>query len=355
MDHRRDDVAPNPNLPQLIRLRKLLVDGFGADDLKTLCFDLGVDYDDLPGTVRSTKVVELLTYLDRRRRLPDLVQVGRDERPDIAWDTITLVTAPPPPEPSQPQAPPPAPTSQGARLALTFEPSPLLTPALQRKLELVLASYHGYLQLLGFIPHENALRVYLQPDYDNAHYEPATQRLVFGPNFVNDSDVLYREYTHHAMMSRFTTDYGSWIPDALALESGLGDYFPCSFNDDPLLAEVVAVKLREEYGAAQFPNPYLRNLDNRLRFDQLGSDALQWHIGEVWGGAFWDIRKLLGATEADKLLFLTWNGLEPAAPTRITPVGFVQKLLATHAATAQTNRSAEIEAIFEQRGVKLTG
>ena len=352
MDHRRDDVDPNPNLPQLIRLRKLMVDGFGADDLKTLCFDLGVDYDDLPGTVRSTKVVELLTYLDRRRRLPDLIQVGRDERPDIAWDTVTLVA--PPPEPTQPQAPPAAPTSQGTRLALTFEPSPLLTPGLQRKLELVLASYHGYLQFLGFVPGENALRVYIQPDYDNAHYEPATKRLVFGPNFLDDSDVPYREYTHHALMARFTTDYAAWSLEGLALESGLGDYFPCSFNDDPLLGEVVAVKLREKYGADSFPNPYLRNLDNHLRFDELGSNALQWHVGEVWGGAFWDIRRLLGATEADKLLFLTWTGLEPDAPVHLTPTSFVQKLLATHAATSPTNRRAEIEAIFEQRGVKLT-
>ncbi|MCW5852275.1 MAG: hypothetical protein KIT87_19535 [Anaerolineae bacterium] len=352
MDHRRDDVGPNPNLPQLIRLRKLLVDGFGADDLKTLCFDLGVDYDDLPGTVRSTKVVELLTYLDRRRRLPDLVQVGRDERPDIAWDTITLVTAPLPPEPSQPQPSPPAPASQGARLALTFEPSPLLTAALQRKLELVLASYHGYLQFLGFVTGEMTLSVYIQPDYDNAHYEPATKRLVFGPNYVDDSDVLYREYTHHALVSHFTAGYADWVPEALALESGLGDYFPCSFNDDPMVGEIIAVRLREEYGAASFPNPYVRLLDNRLRFDILGPDALQWQVGEVWGGAFWDIRRLLGATDADRLLFLTWTGLEPDAPTHLTRTSFVQKLLDTHAATAQTNRRAELAAIFEQRGVK---
>lgn len=346
MDHRRDDVEGSPHLPQLITLRKLLVEACGVDDLKLLCFDLGVDYDDLPGTVRSTKVVELLTYLDRRRRLPDLLRVGRDQRPDIAWDTVSLVT--PAPEPAQPPAPAPRP------LALTFEPSPLLTPGLQRKLELVLASYHGYLQMLGFVPGENTLGVYIQPDYDNAHYEGKTRRLVFGEAFVNDSDVLYREYTHHALMSRFTTGYGAWSAETLAVESGLGDYFPCSFNDDPMVGEVVAVKLRELYGVGAFPYPYVRNLDNRLRFDELAPDALHWHVGEVWGGAFWDIRRLLGVTEADRLLFLTWTGLAPDAPTSLTAAGFVQRLLATHAATAQTNRRAELEAIFEQRGVKLT-
>ena len=355
MDHRRDDVDPNPHLPQLIRLRMLLMESCGDDDLRVLCFDLGVDYDDVPGTVRSTKVVELLTYLDRRHRLPDLLQVGRDQRPDIAWDSVQLVTPPPePPRPQAPASPPPAAPQPPAPspLTLTFEPSPLLTPALQRKLELVLASYHGYLQLLGFVPGENALSVYLQPDLDNAYYDGNTKRLVFGQRFVGDSDALYREYTHHALVSRFTTGYAAWTPDALALESGLGDYFACSFNDDPRLGEVVAAELQKVYGAAVYPHPYFRNLDNRLRFDQLAPDALAQNVGEVWGGAFWDIRRLLGATDADKLLFLTWTGLAPDAPAQLTAQTFVQQLLATHAATAPSNRSAEIAAIFEGRGVK---
>jgi hypothetical protein len=45
-----------------------------------------VDYDDLSGEGRTNKASELVKYLKRRDRVSDLVKVGKQQRPDIAWD-----------------------------------------------------------------------------------------------------------------------------------------------------------------------------------------------------------------------------------------------------------------------------
>ena len=60
----------------LPRLRQLLTDHYDAGELRTLCFDLGVDYDNLPGEGRR-QARELVSYLDRRGQLADLLRIGR--------------------------------------------------------------------------------------------------------------------------------------------------------------------------------------------------------------------------------------------------------------------------------------
>jgi tetratricopeptide (TPR) repeat protein len=72
-------------------LRHLLATRLSDGDLRTLCFDLGIDYDDLPGEGKSNKIRELLAYLGRRERLPDLIQFARRLRPDI-WGEASHVT-----------------------------------------------------------------------------------------------------------------------------------------------------------------------------------------------------------------------------------------------------------------------
>jgi len=66
-------------LPQL---RQVLADRFGLEELRTLCFDLNVDADDLPQD-KSGMARELVAYMKRRMRLADLVEYIRRKRPDI--------------------------------------------------------------------------------------------------------------------------------------------------------------------------------------------------------------------------------------------------------------------------------
>jgi hypothetical protein len=64
--------------------RKLLAficDHFDDEELRTLCFDLGVAYDDLPAQGRKNKARELIAHLERRGRLGELLELLNAERP----------------------------------------------------------------------------------------------------------------------------------------------------------------------------------------------------------------------------------------------------------------------------------
>jgi tetratricopeptide (TPR) repeat protein len=68
-----------------VKLRRLLNKHFNINELRDLCFDLRVDFEDLPGETRGDKVRELVAYLERRGRLLDLVEIGKQLRPDVPW------------------------------------------------------------------------------------------------------------------------------------------------------------------------------------------------------------------------------------------------------------------------------
>lgn len=56
----------------LTDLRQKLIDRYSLEDLRTLCFDLGVDYENLPGEGKSAKARELVTHLQRKGRISEL-------------------------------------------------------------------------------------------------------------------------------------------------------------------------------------------------------------------------------------------------------------------------------------------
>ena len=92
-------------LERLTQLRQTLETHFNQSELRTLCFDLGVDYDGLPGESKGDKARELLGYLERYSRLPDLIKLGQVQRPDISWEELPQV-----PEPASPAQRPATPT-----------------------------------------------------------------------------------------------------------------------------------------------------------------------------------------------------------------------------------------------------
>jgi hypothetical protein len=62
-------------------LHQLLLRTFNAEELTTLCFRLGLAYDDLGGSGRSDKARELVLLLDRASRLGELHQAVTAMRP----------------------------------------------------------------------------------------------------------------------------------------------------------------------------------------------------------------------------------------------------------------------------------
>lgn len=80
--------SADPNRPKLTQLRKLLIQHFSLDELRVLCFDLGVEYEDLPGNTRTTKMHDLIKHLQRRGELPGLLKEAVDHRPNVAWPSF---------------------------------------------------------------------------------------------------------------------------------------------------------------------------------------------------------------------------------------------------------------------------
>jgi hypothetical protein len=66
-------------------LHGILVERFSEEELKTLCSELGVAYDDLPSEGRSAKARELVLHLARRDRIADLIVKGRHFAPGALW------------------------------------------------------------------------------------------------------------------------------------------------------------------------------------------------------------------------------------------------------------------------------
>jgi hypothetical protein len=85
--HNLFDERGSSHQPQRVEagdLYAILDTRFDMEELRTLCFQLSVDFDNLRGEGKSSKVRELIKYLERRDRLPNLFPEMKKLRPDIA-------------------------------------------------------------------------------------------------------------------------------------------------------------------------------------------------------------------------------------------------------------------------------
>jgi hypothetical protein len=83
-----------PTLSYLTDLRQGIISTFNAEELKTLCSDLGVDYDSLGGDGKAAKARELVSHLVRRGELARLVEYCASLRPTYAWPQAEAGSAP---------------------------------------------------------------------------------------------------------------------------------------------------------------------------------------------------------------------------------------------------------------------
>jgi AAA+ ATPase superfamily predicted ATPase len=79
------DVSRMPEPVDSARLRQRLLDYFDESELRNLAFDLNIDYEILAGESKSSKVSELIAYMERHGRVHELVAICRKLRPKISW------------------------------------------------------------------------------------------------------------------------------------------------------------------------------------------------------------------------------------------------------------------------------
>ena len=58
---------------------------FSLDEIRQICFDLKVNYENLPGETLTDKCRELYLYMERRGDMEKLISVCQTERPGENW------------------------------------------------------------------------------------------------------------------------------------------------------------------------------------------------------------------------------------------------------------------------------
>jgi ATP-dependent Clp protease ATP-binding subunit ClpC len=72
---------------QQVKLRDFLTDCFDNEELRQICFELGVDYESLSGEGKSGKALDLILHFLRRHRIADLLHKLYEKRPEQFTDT----------------------------------------------------------------------------------------------------------------------------------------------------------------------------------------------------------------------------------------------------------------------------
>lgn len=80
------------------KLLHILTTRFNLSELRTLCFEMNIDYENLAGEGKVDKARELVAYLNRYHRLPELIDFGHRSRPDIDWNVFIILAIQSPPE-----------------------------------------------------------------------------------------------------------------------------------------------------------------------------------------------------------------------------------------------------------------
>lgn len=62
---------------------RFLVDYFSLDEVQGLCFEMGVEYEDLPGNTKSAKARSLVEHVEHRESLEELKKLMRVARPNL--------------------------------------------------------------------------------------------------------------------------------------------------------------------------------------------------------------------------------------------------------------------------------
>jgi hypothetical protein len=82
------EVGSSHILENLDKLRKSICTQFKLEELEILASDLGIDWDELSGTTKSKKVLELIKYLQQRNYLDNLMVYLHNSRPNTDWSTV---------------------------------------------------------------------------------------------------------------------------------------------------------------------------------------------------------------------------------------------------------------------------
>jgi hypothetical protein len=131
------------------------------------------------------------------------------------------------------------------------------------------------------------------------------------------------------------------------LESGLGDYFPCSFSGRSDFAKEIFEAVAKRNPGSKVPP---RNLGNHRLFTEIDDQTEIHDAGNVWAGAFWQVRSSIGQDTTDKLLVAAWKHFAiPGVELATFPEELVRQDTALYAGA----HIQQIRSVFQERGLKF--
>ena len=231
---------------------------------------------------------------------------------------------------------------------VNFKPSASLTPSLRKNIEDVFRNYYDYLKSVGFVLAGPPPTVSVSRLQDlNSYYQPSENQIVIDEELAKLPYPGLREYTHYILFSLKKDAFN--LGDKTGLESGLADYFPSSFSGQSDFGKDVWALYRKRYGDIKIE----RNLENQRRFSEIKAGQTEEHeAGNVWGGAFWQIRQAIGKPATDALLLQGWNNCD--LKTSLSDLlAFPRELLKQDDRLNRGKYSPQIKEVFRVRGLVL--
>ncbi len=67
------------------KLTHLFGSKFSEDELRSVCLDIGVDYENLPGSMKEARAQSLVRWAASRALLDELARIGKEKRPLDDW------------------------------------------------------------------------------------------------------------------------------------------------------------------------------------------------------------------------------------------------------------------------------
>jgi len=246
---------------------------------------------------------------------------------------------------------PALPTAQGVE----FKRSSSLTVELQAKLHSALADYQAWLVQIGFDTTFTKDRIFVriddEEDLQNAYYDDENKSVVLGVDLARDPEYALSEYTWHILKQANPRAYESLGRSTSVHSHGflqsLKFYFTCSSLNDPRVGKSYYSLTKHRAGE----KGYLFNLDELKAFEKdSGPDAREEHkLGEVWGGALWDIRKALGREKTDRLVLAAWKRFQPVEGKLDKPLFYIETIIAASKVAGNEKDSGIIHQAFVRR------
>ena len=229
-----------------------------------------------------------------------------------------------------------------------FEQNGSMTRAAEAGLEADLRQFETFVQAAGLRVEPRNLRIRIaELPQVNAYYELDSQTMHIDARIAGNPYPARREFMHHVLYS-LRPEVKDVRPyynrnDLADIESGLADYFSASFSNSPVLGEGLAAA----FGIRE--RTFVRVIENDLKYTPRSPDAAPTTRGEIWAGAFWDLRRRMPAGVADRVLATSWQAM---SPTGSTPLSFDQSL-AKAAKDGGQDWSAIVTQVLRERDLPL--